>query len=172
MYGQMTAGSWIYIGTQGILQGTYETFAAVADSLAARGRLPQGATASGNSLAGTITLTAGLGGMGGAQPLAVTMNEGVAICVDVDASRIERRIEHRYLDVRCDSVSEVLQKAIEARDARRPLSIGLLGNAAEVFEQLLVMGAPIDIVTDQTSAHDPLSYLPVEVSFADWHAEA
>ncbi|MEU3554559.1 urocanate hydratase [Streptomyces fragilis] len=153
MYGQMTAGSWIYIGTQGILQGTYETFAAVA------------AKRFGGTLAGTITLTAGLGGMGGAQPLAVTMNEGVAICVDCDPRAIERRIEHRYLDVRADSLDHALHLAVEARDARRPLSIGVLGNAAEVLPKLLAMGAPVDVVTDQTSAHDPLSYLPVGVAF-------
>jgi urocanate hydratase len=156
MYGQMTAGSWIYIGTQGILQGTYETFAAVA------------AKRFNGTLAGTITLTAGLGGMGGAQPLAVTMNDGVAICIDVDESRIERRIEHRYLDVRASSVDEALQLAEEAKKARKPLSIGVLGNAASIVPDLLERGAPIDIVTDQTSAHDPLMYLPVGVDFADW----
>jgi len=155
MYGQMTAGSWIYIGTQGILQGTYETFAAVA------------AKKFGGTLAGTITLTAGLGGMGGAQPLAVTMNDGVAICIDVDPRAIERRIEHRYLDVKADNLTHALQLATEARDARRPLSIGLLGNAAELLPQMLAEGAPVDIVTDQTSAHDPLSYLPVGVAFED-----
>ncbi|MEV5001896.1 urocanate hydratase [Nocardioides sp. LML1-1-1.1] len=160
MYGQMTAGSWIYIGTQGILQGTFETFAAVADKRF------------GGTLAGTITLTAGLGGMGGAQPLAVTMNDGVAICVDVDASRIQRRIEHRYLDVRADSLEHALELAVAARDERRALSIGLLGNAAEVFPRLLEMKAPIDVVTDQTSAHDPLSYLPVGVPFEEWHQRA
>ncbi|MEU1296735.1 urocanate hydratase [Streptomyces sp. NPDC005840] len=155
MYGQMTAGSWIYIGTQGILQGTYETFSAVA------------AKKFGGTLAGTITLTAGLGGMGGAQPLAVTMNDGVAICIDVDPRAIERRIEHRYLDVRADSLDHALRLAVEARDARRPLSIGLLGNAAELLPRLLAMDAPIDIVTDQTSAHDPLAYLPVGIAFED-----
>ncbi|MER6400463.1 MULTISPECIES: urocanate hydratase [unclassified Kitasatospora] len=155
MYGQMTAGSWIYIGTQGILQGTYETFAAVANK-----RFD-------GTLAGTITLTAGLGGMGGAQPLAVTMNGGVAICVDCDPSRISRRIEHRYLDVEAKNLAHALELATAARDRREPLSIGLLGNAAEVFPQLLSMDAPIDIVTDQTSAHDPLSYLPVGVAFDD-----
>ncbi|CAM5236575.1 urocanate hydratase [Streptomyces narbonensis] len=155
MYGQMTAGSWIYIGTQGILQGTYETFAAVA------------AKKFNGTLAGTITLTAGLGGMGGAQPLAVTMNDGVAICIDVDPRAIERRIEHRYLDVKADNLAHALQLAVEARDARRPLSIGLLGNAAELLPQMLAEGAPIDIVTDQTSAHDPLSYLPVGIAFED-----
>ncbi|MDW6062185.1 urocanate hydratase [Streptomyces sp. FXJ1.4098] len=159
MYGQMTAGSWIYIGTQGILQGTYETFAAVAAKLHSMGKGVNG------TLAGTITLTAGLGGMGGAQPLAVTMNDGVAICIDCDPRAIERRIEHRYLDVRADSLDHALQLAVEARDARRPLSIGVLGNAAELVPQLLAMNAPIDIVTDQTSAHDPLSYLPLGVDF-------
>jgi urocanate hydratase len=165
MYGQMTAGSWIYIGTQGILQGTYETFAAVAAKIAASGRHQD----SDGTLAGTITLTAGLGGMGGAQPLAVTMNDGVAICIDVDASRIKRRIEHRYLDVEASSVAEALDLAVQARDARKPLSIGLLGNAASLVPQLLANDAPIDIVTDQTSAHDPLSYLPIGVEFDDWH---
>ncbi|NHI09215.1 Urocanate hydratase [Streptomyces sp. KO7888] len=155
MYGQMTAGSWIYIGTQGILQGTYETFAAVA------------AKKFGGTLAGTITLTAGLGGMGGAQPLAVTMNDGVVICVDCDPRAIDRRIEHRYLDVKADSLDHALQLATEARDRRKPLSIGVLGNAAELVPQLLAMGAPIDIVTDQTSAHDPLAYLPTGIAFED-----
>ena len=155
MYGQMTAGSWIYIGTQGILQGTYETFGAVAKKRF------------GDTLAGTITLTAGLGGMGGAQPLAVTMNEGVAICVDCDVTRIDRRIEHRYLDTKAADIDDALRLAIEARDAKRPLSIGLLGNAAEVLPELLRRNAPIDIVTDQTSAHDPLAYLPVVIDFDD-----
>ncbi len=158
MYGQMTAGSWIYIGTQGILQGTYETFAAVA------------AKRFNGTLAGTITLTGGLGGMGGAQPLAVTMNDGVAICVDVDPSRIARRIEHGYLDIEATSIEHALELAYAARDAKKPLSVGLLGNAASVFPQLLGMHAEIDIVTDQTSAHDPLAYLPVEYSFDEWHA--
>jgi len=160
MYGQMTAGSWIYIGTQGILQGTFETFAAVADKRF------------GGTLAGTITVTAGLGGMGGAQPLAVTMNDGVAICIDVDQTRITRRIEHRYLDEQADSLEDAVRRAVEARDAKRPLSIGVLGNAAELLPQLLEMKAPIDVVTDQTSAHDPLSYLPVGVPFEDWHDAA
>src|SRR3954468_21567767 len=155
MYGQMTAGSWIYIGTQGILQGTYETFAAVA------------AKRFDGTLAGTITLTAGLGGMGGAQPLAVTMNGGVAICIECDQSRIARRIEHGYCDVRADSVEEALRLATEAKEARRPLSIGLLGNAADLVPSLLASGAPIDIVTDQTSAHDPQMYLPRGVAFED-----
>jgi urocanate hydratase len=156
MYGQMTAGSWIYIGSQGILQGTYETFAAVA------------AKRFGGDLAGTITLTSGLGGMGGAQPLAVTMAGGVAICVECDPARITRRIEHGYLDVQAAGIDDALRQAVAARDSRRPLSIGLLGNAAEVVPQLLAAGAPIDIVTDQTSAHDPLSYLPAGVAFEDW----
>jgi len=155
MYGQMTAGSWIYIGTQGILQGTYETFGAVAKKKFD------------GTLAGTITLTAGVGGMGGAQPLAVTMNEGVAICVDCDESRIDRRIAHRYLDTKAADIDEALALAVEARDAKRPLSIGLVGNAADVFPALLERDAPIDIVTDQTSAHDPLSYLPIGMLFED-----
>ena len=158
MYGQMTAGSWIYIGTQGILQGTYETFAAVA------------ATRFSGSLVGTITLTGGLGGMGGAQPLAVTMNDGVAICVDVDPSRIARRIEHGYLDVEASTLEDALERAYGARDRRAALSIGLLGNAADVFPRMLALGAEIDIVTDQTSAHDPLAYLPLEYSFDGWDA--
>ena len=158
MYGQMTAGSWIYIGTQGILQGTYETFAAVA------------AKRFGGSLASTITLTAGLGGMGGAQPLAVTMNGGVAICVDCDQSRITRRIEHGYLDVQADDLDDAIRRAVAARDKGEALSIGLLGNAADIFPALLASDAPIDIVTDQTSAHDPLSYLPQGVAFEDMAA--
>ena len=155
MYGQMTAGSWIYIGTQGILQGTYETFGAIAKKKF------------GGTLAGTITLTGGVGGMGGAQPLAVTMNEGVAICVDVDETRIDRRIAKRYLDVKATDLDDALARAIEARDAKRPLSIGVVGNAAEVFPALLERDAPIDIVTDQTSAHDPLSYLPIGIELED-----
>jgi urocanate hydratase len=163
MYGQMTAGSWIYIGTQGILQGTYETFGAIAKKLAASGRYEH----SGGTLAGTITLTGGVGGMGGAQPLAVTMNEGVAICVDVDETRIDRRISKRYLDVKATDLDDAVARAIEARDAKQPLSIGVVGNAAEVFPALLERGAPIDIVTDQTSAHDPLSYLPIGIDLED-----
>jgi len=159
MYGQMTAGSWIYIGTQGILQGTFETFAAVADK-----RFD-------GTLAGTITVTAGLGGMGGAQPLAVTMNDGVVICVECDQSRIQRRIDHRYLDVQASSLEEAVEMAVAARDERKPLSIGVLGNAAEMLPALLEMDAPIDIVTDQTSAHDPLFYLPVGTAFEDWERE-
>lgn len=155
MYGQMTAGSWIYIGTQGILQGTYETFGAIAKKRY------------NGSLAGTITLTAGLGGMGGAQPLAVTMNDGVAICVDCDITRIDRRIAHKYLDTKADSIEHALELATAARDAKKPLSIGLEGNAAEIFPALLELKAPIDIVTDQTSAHDPLAYLPIGIDFPD-----
>ncbi|MDX8344123.1 urocanate hydratase [Rossellomorea sp. YZS02] len=149
MYGQMTAGSWIYIGTQGILQGTYETFAALAKKHF------------NNSLKGTITLTAGLGGMGGAQPLAVTMNGGVVIAVDVDAERIQKRLDTKYCDVKTDSIEEALMMAYEARDQGKPLSIALLGNAAEVHHELLKRDVKIDIVTDQTSAHDPLNgYVP------------
>ncbi len=149
MYGQMTAGSWIYIGSQGILQGTFQTFTAIADKLF------------GGTLAGTITLTGGLGGMGGAQPLAVTMNSGVALCVEVDPHRIDRRIETGYLDVRAGSVEEAIGIALEAKETRKALSLGLEGNAAEVFPQLLEMGVDVDIVTDQTSAHDPLyGYVP------------
>ena len=153
MYGQMTAGSWIYIGTQGILQGTYETFAAVA------------AKRFGGSLAGTLTLTAGVGGMGGAQPLAVTMNGGVALCVDVDPTRLARRVEHRYLDVLAGTVDEAISLVTQAKRDRRALSVGVLGNAAEVVPQLLGMGVEADIVTDQTPAHDPLSYVPVGIAF-------
>ena len=152
MYGQMTAGSWIYIGTQGILQGTYECFAEIA-----RRRFD-------GTLAGTITLTAGLGGMGGAQPLAVTMNDGVALCIEVVPWRAERRVEHRYLDVIADDIDDAIARCIEARDAKQPLSVGLIGNAAGLVPQLLDRGFPADIVTDQTSAHDPLSYVPVDVS--------
>ncbi|MGI9019008.1 MAG: urocanate hydratase [Euzebya sp.] len=159
MYGQMTAGSWIYIGTQGILQGTYETFGAVA------------AKRFGGSLAGTLTLTAGLGGMGGAQPLAVTMNDGVALCIEVDASRIQRRLRTRYIDVVADSLDHGINLALEAKAARRPLSIAVQGNAAVVVPELLRRGVDIDIVTDQTSAHDPLAYLPPDVSVADWDHE-
>jgi urocanate hydratase len=179
MYGQMTAGSWIYIGTQGILQGTFETFAAVADKLAS-GSVSAGpadggrpAPASGavpGSLAGRITLTAGLGGMGGAQPLAVTMNDGVAICIECDETRIKRRIEHRYLDVQASSLEEALDLAVRAREELRPLSIGVLGNAADLVPAVLESGVPIDVVTDQTSAHDPLYYLPSGVAFEDWAA--
>ena len=152
MYGQMTAGSWIYIGTQGILQGTYECFAEIA-----RRKF-------GNTLAGTITLTGGLGGMGGAQPLAITMNDGVALCVDVDAWRVNRRVETRYLDVVATSLEDAIAQCLAAKKERRRLSVGLVANAADVFPRLLAMGFPADIVTDQTSAHDPLSYVPNDVS--------
>jgi len=148
MYGQMTAGSWIYIGTQGILQGTYETFAAVAEKRF------------GGTLAGTLTLTAGCGGMGGAQPLAVTMNGGVCLVIDVDRGRLERRVATRYLDVIADSLEAGVRLAVEAQIARRPLSVGVVGNAALLVPELLRMSVPVDIVTDQTSAHDPLSYVP------------
>ncbi|GAA3767258.1 urocanate hydratase [Microbacterium kribbense] len=160
MYGQMTAGSWIYIGTQGILQGTYETFAAVARSL---GR---------ESLAGTLTLTAGCGGMGGAQPLAVTMNDGTVLIVDVDESRLARRVQKRYLDEYTTDLDDALTRVLAARAERRALSVGVVGNAAEVYPELLARGVAIDIVTDQTSAHDPLAYLPIGISVADWKAEA
>ena len=160
MYGQMTAGSWIYIGTQGILQGTYETFAAVARSL---GR---------DSLRGTLTLTGGAGGMGGAQPLAVTMNDGVVLIVDVDESRLIRRVEHGYLDEYTTDLDAAVARVVAAKEAGEALSVGVVGNAAEVFPELLRRGLPIDIVTDQTSAHDPLAYLPVGTSVAEWKAEA
>ena len=152
MYGQMTAGSWIYIGTQGILQGTYECFAEIA-----RRRF-------GGSLRGTITLTAGLGGMGGAQPLAITMNDGVALCIEVDPHRIERRLETRYLDEAVTSLDDAIARCRDAKAAGRALSIGLLGNAADVVPKLLDLGFDADIVTDQTSAHDPLSYVPNDLS--------
>ncbi|WP_258131711.1 MULTISPECIES: urocanate hydratase [unclassified Microbacterium] len=160
MYGQMTAGSWIYIGTQGILQGTYETFAAVARSL---GR---------DSLRGTLTLTGGAGGMGGAQPLAVTMNDGAVLIVDVDESRLARRVEHGYLDEYSTDLDAAIARVVAAKEAGEALSVGVVGNAAEVFPELLRRGVPIDIVTDQTSAHDPLAYLPVGITVADWKAEA
>ncbi|MFJ8577353.1 urocanate hydratase [Micromonospora sp. NPDC093277] len=155
MYGQMTAGSWIYIGTQGILQGTYETFAAVAEKRF------------NGSLAGTLTLTGGCGGMGGAQPLAVTMNGGACLIVDVDRSRLERRAHDRYLDEIADSLDDAVERALAAKRDRRALSVGVVGNAATIFPELLRRGVAIDIVTDQTSAHDPLSYLPEGVELAD-----
>jgi urocanate hydratase len=156
MYGQMTAGSWIYIGTQGILQGTFQTFAAIAEQKF------------GGTLAGTLTLTGGLGGMGGAQPLAITMNGGVALCVEVDPHRIERRLETGYLDESFDDTDRAVTRALEAKAGREAVSIGLLGNAAEVFPRLLERGVEIDIVTDQTSAHDPLyGYVPAEHSLDD-----
>jgi urocanate hydratase len=156
MYGQMTAGSWIYIGSQGIVQGTYECFAEIARRK------------HGGSLAGTITVTAGLGGMGGAQPLAVTMNGGVALCIDVDPHRIERRLETRYLDERADSLEAAVARARQARDAGEAISIGLEGNAAELLPALREMGFEADIVTDQTSAHDPLhGYIPDRMTLAE-----
>ena len=155
MYGQMTAGSWIYIGTQGILQGTYECFSAIAERRF------------GGSLAGTVTVTAGLGGMGGAQPLAVTMNGGVALVVEVDPERIRRRLETRYLDEAADDLDDALARAEAARADRHAVSIGLLGNAAEVIPRLVELDAPVDIVTDQTPAHDPLSYIPAGLSLAE-----
>ena len=156
MYGQMTAGSWIYIGTQGIVQGTYETFAAIADKRY------------GGTLAGTLTLTGGCGGMGGAQPLAVTLNGGACLIVDVDPARLHRRVEHRYLDEVAPSLDEAVERALAAKRERRGWSVGVVGNAAEVFPELLRRGVEIDIVTDQTSAHDPLSYLPVGISVEEW----
>jgi urocanate hydratase len=160
MYGQMTAGSWIYIGTQGILQGTYETFAAIA------------AKRFGGTLAGTLTLTAGAGGMGGAQPMAVTLNEGVVLIVDVDETRLRRRLDHGYLDELAEDIDDALLRVTSAKSDRRALSVGLVGNAATVFPELLSRGVPIDIVTDQTSAHDPLNYLPEGVTVEEWHALA
>jgi urocanate hydratase len=157
MYGQMTAGSWIYIGTQGILQGTHETFAAVADKRF------------NGTLAGTLTLTGGAGGMGGAQPLAVTMNDGVCLLVDVDETRLQRRVEHRYLDMVAADIDDAVARCLAAKRDRKALSVGLVGNCATVFPELLRRGVDIDIVTDQTSAHDPLSYLPEGVEMADWH---
>jgi urocanate hydratase len=155
MYGQMTAGSWIYIGTQGILQGTYETFAAVA------------AKRFDGDLGGTLTLTAGCGGMGGAQPLAVTMNGGACIVVDVDESRLRRRVKDRYLDTVAADLDDAVAQALSAKRDSKALSVGLVGNAAEVFPELLRRGVEVDIVTDQTSAHDPLSYVPIGVSVED-----
>jgi len=153
MYGQMTAGSWIYIGTQGILQGTFQTFAAIAEQRF------------GGTLAGTLTLTAGLGGMGGAQPLAITMNGGVALCVEVNPGRIERRMETGYLDESYTDLDRAVERALEAKRGREAVSIGLLGNAADLFPLLLEMGLEPDIVTDQTSAHDPLyGYVPAGYS--------
>ena len=160
MYGQMTAGSWIYIGTQGILQGTYETFAAVA------------AKKFGGSLAGTLTLTGGCGGMGGAQPLAVTLNGGTCLIVDVDEARLRRRVRSRYLDEVADTLDAAVERVLAAKATQEAVSVGVVGNAAEVFPELLRRGVEIDIVTDQTSAHDPLSYLPTGIDLADWHEYA
>jgi urocanate hydratase len=169
MYGQMTAGSWIYIGTQGILQGTYETFAAVAEKLAARqgGHGHSGGTLDG-TLAGTLTVTGGCGGMGGAQPLAVTLNGGVCLVIDVDPARLRRRVEHRYLDELAADLDDAVARVTAAKKDRRALSVGLVGNCARVLPQLLRRGVEVDIVTDQTAAHDPLSYLPDGVELGDW----
>ena len=196
MYGQMTAGSWIYIATQGILQGTYETFHAVARKMAQEGRLPgaagagvagagvAGAGVAGGeaaddgtaSLAGTLTLTGGCGGMGGAQPLAVTLNGGTVMVVDVDRARLERRVAKRYLHGVAADLDEAVERLRAAKDARQPLSVGVVGNAAEVFPEMLRRHRAgqirVDIVTDQTSAHDPLSYLPAEIPVEQWAAEA
>ncbi|MHA6259796.1 urocanate hydratase [Sporosarcina sp. CAU 1771] len=156
MYGQMTAGSWIYIGSQGIVQGTYETFAELAKQHF------------GESLQGTITLTAGLGGMGGAQPLAVTMAGGVCIGIDVDETRIDRRIETRYTDVKTDSIDEAIRLAQEAKKEGKALSIGLIGNASDVLPEMIAKGFTPDVLTDQTSAHDPLNgYVPSKMSLED-----
>src|SRR5579884_3448380 len=156
MYGQMTAGSWIYIGTQGIVQGTYETFAE-----AARQRF-------GGTLKGTLTLTAGLGGMGGAQPLAITMNEGVCLAVEVDPTRIQRRLDTRYLDESVTDLDEALRRAEEYRAKGIARSIGLLGNAAEIYPEIVRRGVKVDLVTDQTAAHDALNgYIPAGLSVED-----
>lgn len=164
MYGQMTAGSWIYIGTQGILQGTFETFAAIANKRF------------GGTLAGTLTLTGGCGGMGGAQPLAVTLNGGVCLIVDVSEERLNRRVGKRYLDEVAADLDDALAKVNAAKAEKRPLSVGVVGNAADVFPELLrrhkAGEVTFDIVTDQTSAHDPLSYLPSEYTVEQWHGEA
>lgn len=164
MYGQMTAGSWIYIGTQGILQGTFETFAAIANKRF------------GGTLAGTLTLTGGCGGMGGAQPLAVTLNGGVCLIVDVSEERLNRRVGKRYLDEVASDLDDALAKVNAAKAEKRPLSVGVVGNAADVFPELLrrhkAGEVTFDIVTDQTSAHDPLSYLPSEYTVEQWHGEA
>jgi urocanate hydratase len=157
MYGQMTAGSWIYIGTQGILQGTYETFAAVA------------AKRFNGTLAGTFTVTGGCGGMGGAQPLAVTLNGGVCLVADVDEARLRRRVEQHYLEEVADDLDDAVARCERARSEKKALSVGLVGNCATVLPELLRRGVQVDIVTDQTSAHDPLSYLPEGVDLGDWH---
>ncbi|WP_217135241.1 urocanate hydratase [Leucobacter chinensis] len=164
MYGQMTAGSWIYIGTQGILQGTFETFAAIGRKLYD------------GTLAGTLTLTGGCGGMGGAQPLAVTLNDGACLIVDVDEARMRRRVGKRYLDEVVTDLDEALAKVQQAKDEKRGWSVGLVGNAAEVFPEILrrhkAGEITVDIVTDQTSAHDPLSYLPIGYSLDEWQQRA
>ena len=160
MYGQMTAGSWIYIGTQGILQGTYETFAAVAEQ------------SFGGTLSGTLTLTGGCGGMGGAQPLAVTMNEGTCLIVDVDRRSLEMRVRDRYLDEIADNLDDAIDRVVKYKNEKKAISVGVVGNAATIFAELLKREVPIDIVTDQTSAHDPLYYIPEGVEFADARALA
>ncbi len=157
MYGQMTAGSWIYIGTQGILQGTYETFAAVAEKRF------------GGTLAGTLTVTSGAGGMGGAQPLAVTMNEGTCLIIDIDPTRLRRRVETRYLDEIADDLDDAIARVVSYKEQRKAISVGLLGNAAIVLPELYRRGVPVDIVTDQTSAHDPLAYIPEGIDLDDAH---
>ena len=157
MYGQMTAGSWIYIGSQGIVQGTYETFAAIADKRY------------GGTLSGTLTLTAGLGGMGGAQPLAVTLNGGAVLCIEVDRHRAQRRVDTRYLDEIASDLDDGIAKALAAKKEKRAYSVAVIGNAAELVPEILRRAVDIDIVTDQTSAHDPLAYLPLGVSVEDWH---
>jgi len=170
MYGQMTAGSWIYIATQGILQGTYETFYAVARKMHEEGRIPEA------TLAGTLTITGGCGGMGGAQPLAVTLNGGACLVVDVDETRLKRRQSKRYLDEVETDLDTALAKVMAAKNKRRALSVGYVGNAADVFPELLrrhrAGELSVDVVTDQTSAHDPLSYLPTEFTVEQWDAEA
>jgi len=170
MYGQMTAGSWIYIATQGILQGTFETFAAIGKKLHAEGRRKD------DTLAGTLTITGGCGGMGGAQPLAVTLNGGAVLIVDVDKTRLDRRAAKRYLDEVETDLDAALAKVMAAKTEGRALSVGYVGNAAEVFPELLrrhqAGEIAVDIVTDQTSAHDPLSYLPTEYTVQQWHTEA
>lgn len=174
MYGQMTAGSWIYIGTQGILQGTYETFAAVGRKLIAEGR--HTTSAAEGPLAGTLTLTGGCGGMGGAQPLAVTLNDGACLIVDVDESRLRRRVGKRYLDEVETDLDAAIAKVLAAKEERRGWSVGYVGNAAEVFPEILrrhkAGELTVDVVTDQTSAHDPLSYLPTEYTVEQWKPEA
>ncbi|MGG5174367.1 urocanate hydratase [Pseudarthrobacter sp. J1763] len=176
MYGQMTAGSWIYIGTQGILQGTYETFAAVGRKLREAGRIPTPADPNAGPLAGTLTLTGGCGGMGGAQPLAVSLNDGACLIVDVDESRLRRRVGKRYLDEVETDLDTAIAKVQAAKNEGRGWSVGYVGNAAEVFPELLrrhkAGEITVDIVTDQTSAHDPLSYLPEGITVDEWQSEA
>ena len=156
MYGQMTAGSWIYIGTQGILQGTYETFAAAAKQHF------------NSDLSGKLVLTAGLGGMGGAQPLAISMNNGVSICVEIDKNRIQRRLDTKYLNVSTDSLEKAIELAEKAQKQSKPLSIGLIANAADIIPKIAELGIIPDMVTDQTSAHDELDgYIPNNMSYSE-----